>query len=56
MPFKIKHKPEITAAAIKAQRRGEAIDSCPGELLPWFPIWKDAFRQSEIDQQHKEAA
>jgi hypothetical protein len=47
---------QIMAAAKEAVTARKSIKDCPKDLLPWLPIWIDAFRQSEIDQQHKEIA
>lgn len=56
MAFQIKHKSHIVANARAAFRAGKSIDDCPGPLIPWVKLWREAFTQAEIDAQSTEAA
>jgi hypothetical protein len=54
--FQIKHKPQIVRSAREAFAAGKTIAQCPGPMIPWAKLWRDAFKQAEIEAQSLEAA
>ncbi|MDB5822210.1 MAG: hypothetical protein JWR21_914 [Herminiimonas sp.] len=56
MAFQIKFKPQIVRSAREAFAEGKTIAECPGPMIPWLPIWREAFKQAEIEAQSTEVA